>query len=976
MLYKRLVVLVLLILGLTPIFAQKQAENKPFYTGTVTSMEIVPSIASRAYLPPAIPKGIEMMDGRASRNIIVPYKDTPTEDDFFAKHPNELSQKVKGRTADLIFDAYSSTDIPTDPDLAVGPNHVFVVYNTGFRIFDKNGVALTGQLAPNPTIFPSAGCCDLTVSHDSAADRWVISFLKDTGGAMIAVSNGPDPINCSWYVYTISTIDDYQKLSIWSDGYYLTQNSSDATKVWAMERSQMLLGNTAAKVVGFNLPSLVENGFYSPQVFNISAGAIPAAGNAPVVYMQDNAWSGITQDHLKLWLVNVDWTTTANSTISNPQQINLTDFISVFDNGSFTNLSQPGGGSALDALQATIMNQAQFRKFPTHNAAVFDFVVDTDASTGEKAGIRWIELRQSADGQPWSLYQEGTYTSPDNKHAWHGSMIMDVQGNIALGYTGMSSATSTNTTSRVSSYYTGRYANDPLGTMTISEQLIASSTGNFPGSDGRYGDYSKIDVDPSDDKTFYFINEYYKSSRKGVVGRFKIAPNYTSDVGVVAITSPTNGALTSTQTITVSVFNYGQNPATNFPITYQINGGAVITETFTGTIASAAYGTYTFTTTSDLSTEGQSYTIVSGTDLVGDEDTTNDNATTVVTHVIHNDVGVSQITSPTSGNNLGVQSVTVVITNYGSMPQSNFDVSYTLDGLPTVTETVSQTINPGATLSYTFTTTVDLTVYQTYTLVATTNLTNDGLNTNNSSTATIINSSCVNKTNTTSATVGPNAGTVTNSIINFTENYTVTKVTATINITHTYDGDLDIYLKSPTNTSVMLSTDNGGSGDNYTNTTFDDAATTLITAGTVPFTGTFKPEGSLASFIGQSTLGNWTLNITDDSNSDGGTLNNWTLNLCHNNQLSDESQLLEGVEMLIAETSPNFFDITLNTEKVKDILVLTVYDVTGKQIVYHRLKNINGQYKYPLDMTYAPTGVYFVRMGNDAISKVQKIIVK
>ncbi|HBY69731.1 MAG TPA: sheath polysaccharide-degrading enzyme, partial [Flavobacteriaceae bacterium] len=203
----------------------------------------------------------------------------------------------------------------------------------------------------------------------------------------------------------------------------------------------------------------------------------------------------------------MDWDTPGNSSISQPNELVTTPFISVFDGGSFSNLTQPGGGIAIDALQATIMNQAQFRKFSGHNSAVFNFVVDTDASGGELAGIRWFELRQSGDGQPWTIHQEGTYTSPDGKHAWHGSMMMDLQGNIGMGYTAMAGPDTPNPTDfRVSSYYTGRFASDPLNTMTVSEELIAAGNQNIPGL--RYGDYSKIDLDPNNDKEFWFINEY------------------------------------------------------------------------------------------------------------------------------------------------------------------------------------------------------------------------------------------------------------------------------------------------------------------------------------------------------------------------------------------------------------------------------------------------------------------------------------
>lgn len=953
-------------------FAQEKDNSKPTYTGTVTSMTHVPSIASRTDLLPAKTKEIQMMDGRASKNIVVPYKDPQKEDDFFVQNPNPLSQKVSGRTPDLVWEAYISSSQPTDPDLAVGPNHVFVVFNTGFTIFDKNGVALTGDIAPNPAIFPDDGCCDLTVSYDKPANRWVVSFLGS--GAQIAVSDGPDPVNDGWYVYTISQISDYQKLSIWSDGYYMTDNTSATNKVWAMEREQMLLGNAASKIVGFNLPGITTSGFYSPQALNVSNNNMPAAGNTPIVYLQDNAWSGITQDHIKMWLINVNWTTTSLSTISNPQEIVTTPFISVFDNGSFSNLTQPEGGPALDALQATIMNQAQFRKFSDHNSAVFDFVVDADATTGEKAGIRWIELRQSGDGQPWSLYQEGTYTAPDGKHAWSGSIMMDGQGNMGMGYTAMSGPT-TSSTVRVSSYYTGRYANDPLGTMTIAEEVIANGTGNIPGT--RYGDYNKIDIDPNNDKTFYFINEYFKNSRKGVVGRFQIAPNFNNDIGVVSINTPNDGMLTSTESISVTIFNYGQNVASNFPVSYQIDGGSVVTETYTGTIASAGYGTFTFTTTGDFATEGHTYSILAYTSLSGDENNDNNSVSKNVLHKFGKDMGVTAFISPEDGNNLGVLPVTVTISNFGGLAQSNFNVSYTLDANTPVVELVTATINPGSSIDYTFTSNVDLSLFQTYNLTATTLLTADAVPSNNSLSTTVTNSSCSALANETDYPVGPGANTTTNSIINIPDDQTIIKVTATVNLTHTYDSDLDIYLKAPNNTQIELSTDNGSSGDNYTNTVFDDSATTLVTAGTAPFTGTYKPEGLLSTFNGLSMMGNWTLVITDDANSDGGTLLNWGLNICYNAPVGIDDEVMNASDLVVAETAPNQYTISWTPDaSFRERMNFTVYNTLGQQIVFHRLNNVDGKYSYPLDMIYAPTGVYIIKLGNSNFAKVTRIIVK
>lgn len=560
--------------------AQTNNNEKPFYQGKISSVEYVSPMMSRPHDLISSDNSIkEAKDKRSLTPQIVQGKDPQTENDFFVRNKHEMEQSVRMSSADLVFDAYASGSQPTDPSLAIGPNHVMVVFNTGFTIYDKSGNQLLGQTAPNPAIFPSGGCCDLTASYDNAANRWVLSFLGS--GAQVAVSDGPNPLTAGWFVYTIPGVQDYQKLSVWSDGYYITENTGGTNKLWALERDAMLAGDPNAQVIGFNLPGLVTSGFFSPQALNVTDNNLPAPGGATIVYMQDNAWAGVSVDHIKVWTVNVNWSNASSSTISNPQQINTTPFISVFDNGSFSNLRQPGNGSSIDALQATIMNQAQFRKFATHNSAIFNFVVDTDASNGELAGVRWYEFRQSGDNQPWSLYQEGTYTAPDGRHAWNASMAMDGQGNIGMGYTSMSGP-STSSTVRVSSYFTGRLSSDPLGVMTGMEELIANGNGNFSGI--RYGDYSKIDVDPSDDATFWFINEYINNSRRGVVGRFQIqagppdtespsdptnlvASNITSNSATLTWNASTDNVGVARYNISIDGNVVGTSTTTSFDVT-------------------------------------------------------------------------------------------------------------------------------------------------------------------------------------------------------------------------------------------------------------------------------------------------------------------------------------------------------------------------------------------------------------------------
>ena len=107
----------------------------------------------------------------------------------------------------------------------------------------------------------------------------------------------------------------------------------------------------------------------------------------------------------------------------------------------------------------------------------------------------------------------------------------------------------------------------------------------------------------------------------------------------------------------------------------------------------------------------------------------------------------------------------------------------------------------------------------------------------------------------------------------------VSDVNVTLNLTHTFDGDLDIFLIGPNGTRVELTTDNGGTGDNFTGTVFDDQAAVSITTGAAPFAGSFKPEGLLSSLNGIPAAGTWTLEITDDANLDSGTLLSWSLTI-------------------------------------------------------------------------------------------------
>ncbi|WP_378179590.1 proprotein convertase P-domain-containing protein [Aquimarina sp. SS2-1] len=958
-------------------------------------MRIVSPFATKSTLIPAEKIDGEIRDGRYSKDnrrtkgkIII--GKGSKGDDVLSKVQESNNKRIPGTGPEIVFDTTEQSGQPTDPSIAVGPNHVIAVFNTGYRIFDKSGNALTGDLSSN-NIFTAANvCCDLTVSYDNAADRWVMSILFFTGAVEVAVSQGPDPINDAWSVYSFADIDDYQKVSVWSDGYYMTANvdsgSADTSNVvFALERDAMLAGAASAQIIGFPLPGIstppfpggTSGGFFSPQAFNISNNNLPATGNAPIVYMQDDAFEGINEDHIKIWTVNVDFTTPASSTISQPTELTTTPFIGVFDGGNFANLTQPGGQD-IDALQATIMNQAQFRKFPTHNSAVFNFVVDTDGGDGEIAGIRWFELRQSGDGQPWTIYQEGTYTAKDGKHAWNASLIMDDNGNIGMGYTGMGGTTDT----FVSSFYTGRYADDPLGTMSIDETLIAAGSGNIPGSE-RYGDYSKIDIDPSNGEKFWFVNEYVNAAgnRANVAGVFQIAPSFTNDVGVISIDIPEEGTFTNMEEITVEIFNFGSAPVSNFDISYQINGGTIVTETFTATIESTKTATYTFTQNADLSVSGQTYLINATTNLINDELDTNDGTSITVNHLAQNDIGVVALTSPMSNEGLGVETVAITIENFGTQEQSNFEVSYSVNGGTAVTETVVGPLATNSTLDYTFTQTVDLSESGRYEIVTSTMLPNDENTSYNNFTATVENFTCNTVSNTTPVTISDVGTPTVTSNIEITDDLIISDLNVSLNIEHTWNDDLTITLTAPDNvTLVELTSVNGGNSDNYTNTIFDDQATNPITEGTGPFTGTFQPEGNLADFNGLSSLGTWTLTINDGADEDGGQLLNWDIEFCEVEDivLGVNENLDPSNDLEIIYKENNQFEIRFESDTITDQLEMDIFNLSGQQLLSYRLNKINNiGYLYDLDMSYASSGIYLVRIKDkENRFKIKRFVVR
>jgi len=147
------------------------------------------------------------------------------------------------------------------------------------------------------------------------------------------------------------------------------------------------------------------------------------------------------------------------------------------------------------------MYRLVYRNFGAHQALLMQQTVDAGNA---RSGIRWWEVRNP--GPSATLYQESTFAPADDLHRWMGSMAFDGAGNIALGYS------VANTTTYPAIWYTGRLVTDTIGTLPQGEAVLRAGVGSQTGAAGRWGDYTHLSVDPRDDCTFWYTNEYIVST--------------------------------------------------------------------------------------------------------------------------------------------------------------------------------------------------------------------------------------------------------------------------------------------------------------------------------------------------------------------------------------------------------------------------------------------------------------------------------
>ncbi len=422
----------------------------------------------------------------------------------------------------MSFDGVFSNVSPPDPSGAVGPNHIVEMTNSVWAVFDKSGNVAPGF--PKSINDPlGTGNGDPIVLYDREADRFLISQFKDpfsSSGSrfLVAISTTSDPTG-SYNVFSFNpngTID-YPHFGIYGNSYVITGNFSPTGRMYALNREKMINGDASAEMVSLSLPNYSGGTvFNAPQPAH-SEGAGIASGPVPILWFQDNAWFGVSNDHMKVWDFSVTWANPGGANVSAPIEINLADFDSFIagtGGDAFANLEQPGTAQRIDALVHVLNFQTHRYDFGTHQSIVYNFAVEP-VNNSKISALRWGELRKVGAGN-WELFQEGTFVDQaDGESVFMGGIGMDQLGNIAMGYI------KTGATTHPSLYFTGRRDGDPLGVMTLGPGLIVEGTTSVT-SNSRYGDYAQLVRDPSDDLTFWHTSEYAGQPRKNRISAFTI----------------------------------------------------------------------------------------------------------------------------------------------------------------------------------------------------------------------------------------------------------------------------------------------------------------------------------------------------------------------------------------------------------------------------------------------------------------------
>ncbi len=491
---------------------------------------------------------------------------------------------------------------PHDPTGDVSDEYYVQAINvTDIGVYDLEGNLIV-EFAMN-TLWASFGASsagDPIVLYDEFVEKWIITEFTDPANLLVAISETKDPLG-SYFAYSFSTpnFPDYPKYAVTPEALVVTTNEEGGGTLHQYFLDMAALRSGADQVAMLRVAIIgneqTEAGFYVTTPADWNGLNLPYDNRPITLTLNDSSWpNGPDQDQIDLYAFNLNFAHPDSTTVDRTSII-----VSPFDSYpcsvegfGFECVPQLDGGG-LDAIPELIMNVPHWRNFGTHESLVFNFI--TDVTDGEnQSGIRWMELRRT-DSTEWALYQEGTLGLDDGLDRYMGTIAMDSKGNIALAYNVSSEET------YVGIRFTGRYATDPLGVMSIPEQVVIDGASPILSGFDRFGDYSQMSVSPLGDNTFWFTTEYATDNDSGTrILALKLERD-SFDLAVRSLLAPqTSNLLGDAELVRVEFTNRGIEALADFEIGYFLNGLLIEQVTISDTLLPDSVFLYQFDTPLDM----------------------------------------------------------------------------------------------------------------------------------------------------------------------------------------------------------------------------------------------------------------------------------------------------------------------------------------------------------------------------------------
>ncbi|MBI5100916.1 MAG: hypothetical protein HZB33_03675 [Nitrospirae bacterium] len=448
----------------------------------------------------------------------------------FAAMPASLQNFVGMSKTDACSGGQCGSGYPPDTNGDVGPNHYIQAVNASYAIYDKAGNLQASFTEDNLWAGSGAPQCDGNsmgdpiVVYDPLADRWILSHFAFgySGGQpvtpfyqCIAVSKTSNPLSGGWWLYAlqmdpggvnlppVGTLQDYPKFGIWPDCLYMSANEFTepgdtfaGTLVAAFSRSDLISGNTLTWSMLF-LPYPAYNIFtmIPSNLLGSAPSSLPSSGSPNYFVSESQSVFGF---EVRRFVTRNDC---ASGTFYTTP---VTVAQSTYDYNSLGDVvPQLGTTIKLDALGDRLMQKVQFRRVGSDESLWVVHSVRPDTSSTVRP--EWAEIDVTGGTVSSTAVQLQTYVPDTTIYRWMGSLAVDKDGNMALGYSTSSS------TSYPGIAYSGRLVTDDPSTLPQAETVLIAGTGPQTGI-SRWGDYSAMSVDPSDDCTFWYTNEYFDSS--------------------------------------------------------------------------------------------------------------------------------------------------------------------------------------------------------------------------------------------------------------------------------------------------------------------------------------------------------------------------------------------------------------------------------------------------------------------------------